>query len=649
MSSSTPVAGDRRSAKAPRRRELWRASVFATATVLGAMLVALVAVLRLVLGTDSPVETGVDVATVGVCLAAAVWALARGERLLGVEGAFIGLLLAAGIATSTLVTRDPGAMLGGFVLMPVLLAYLAWALPRLAATIAGAAALVGVGAAALANEGLGDVVRTFTGPLLLGIAVCLYTLQITAGLSEQLSAALLTDPLTGALNRRGLGDHLDRSARLGIVEHAIIVDLDRLKTLNDTEGHAAGDRLLVECVARWREAIGRRDAIARIGGDEFAIIVRSESIGEARQLLERVRAVSPSSFSAGVVPIGESIDSSDLFDSADAELYEDKGRRPDRRAIPMTAGAGAVAPRRHTHFTVAATAAAMLAALHGLLSLPAVASTPEFVAAIGYSLLVAIVAAARLGDRYPHGGVLAWLGLMALVLMARAAARDDVGGLIEMLVCLQLFAVIAGWFYRGRVGRAFLLVVYGVLIATLPLISDDVLRARGAIPVVVALATAWLLLEVVRGVRMGERRLAETDPLTGALNRFGLDGALAEQIEVARPRGRPLSIVTVDFDRFKELNDEQGHDAGDRMLRGAVQTWRRLLRTDDVIGRIGGDEFAVVLPGASAAEAEKIIARVHAESDGGWSWGVAELREDDEVTDLLDRADQRLYVAKHAR
>ncbi|WP_158231533.1 GGDEF domain-containing protein [Microbacterium sediminis] len=615
------------------------------------MLVALVAMLRLVLGTDSPVETGVDVATVGVCLAATVWALARGERLLGVEGAFIGLLLAAGIATSTLVTRDPGAMLGGFVLMPLLLAYLAWALPRVATTIAGAAALVGVAAAALANEGLGDVVRTFAGPLLLGIAVCLYTLQVTAGLSEQLAAALLTDPLTGALNRRGLGDHLDRSARLGVVEHAIIVDLDRLKTLNDTEGHAAGDRLLVECVARWREAIGGRDAIARIGGDEFAIIVRSESIGEARQLLERVRAVSPSSFSAGVVPIGESIDSSDLFDSADAELYEDKGRRPDRRATPMTAGAGAVAPRRHTHFTVAATAAAMLAALHGLLSLPVVASTPEFVAAIGYSLLgcVGAVVLGVLGRRAPRWIVMCGVVVLAAITCAHLIVSLGPAPLLSGLFGLVPIALLVGGFSRRRVARP-LLGAYTVAILIGIIVGlPRTFLGLGPAPFLVAVIVAWFLMEMVLQVRRGLEALASEDPLTGAVNRLGLDTALRQEIRRAGRRGGALALVLIDFDRFKQLNDRLGHARGDAVLRSAVDAWRGGLREGDVLARLGGDEFAILLPGADESAARSIMTRLEAASDAEWSWGVAELRAGDQGADLIERADRSLYAAKRAR
>lgn len=263
--------------------------------------------------------------------------------------------------------------------------------------------------------------------------------------------------------------------------------------------------------------------------------------------------------------------------------------------------------------------------------------------------LGAIAVAARLAVRYPRWRVLVWVGLMALAMMARAVARGDAGGIIEMLFCVQFLAVIAGWFYRGRIGRSFLAAVYLAIAATLPLMSSATLQSMGLAPIAVALATGWLLLEVVRGVRVGERRLAATDPLTGALNRLGLDEALEAAVQRARRRGRPLACAAIDFDRFKELNDVHGHDAGDRTLRGAVTTWRHLLRSDDVIGRLGGDEFVIVLPNARAADADATMARLHSESEGGWSWGVAELRDDDRPADVLERADRSLYEVKRAR
>lgn len=106
-------------------------------------------------------------------------------------------------------------------------------------------------------------------------------------------------------------------------------------------------------------------------------------------------------------------------------------------------------------------------------------------------------------------------------------------------------------------------------------------------------------------------RMARTDTLTGLLNRRGLNDQLTRATAHARRRGEPLSVLMIDLDRFKQVNDRFGHDAGDRVLCALADCMRNVLRAEDVYGRIGGDEFMVILEGADEDAAQAATARLH--------------------------------------
>jgi diguanylate cyclase (GGDEF)-like protein len=108
------------------------------------------------------------------------------------------------------------------------------------------------------------------------------------------------------------------------------------------------------------------------------------------------------------------------------------------------------------------------------------------------------------------------------------------------------------------------------------------------------------------------RTLIHTDPLTGLLNRRGLSTRLrAEQSRLAREAG-PITTLLIDLDDFKALNDAQGYDAGDRALSDVAGSMRRVLRSSDIIARIGGDEFLVLLPNTDTHLAEVVAERLRA-------------------------------------
>jgi diguanylate cyclase (GGDEF)-like protein/PAS domain S-box-containing protein len=151
---------------------------------------------------------------------------------------------------------------------------------------------------------------------------------------------------------------------------------------------------------------------------------------------------------------------------------------------------------------------------------------------------------------------------------------------------------------------------------------------------------------------------AIADPLTGLFNRRHLEERLAAEISRARRSGQPLAVAVGDLDHFKRVNDRFGHAAGDRALQAFAAALRESLRLEDVVGRLGGDEFCALLPGASAGRAAGALRRVldklrHTvvETQAGrfrisGSFGVAELAAGLDATGLLARADAALYRAK---
>ncbi|HEY5260745.1 MAG TPA: GGDEF domain-containing protein [Solirubrobacteraceae bacterium] len=142
--------------------------------------------------------------------------------------------------------------------------------------------------------------------------------------------------------------------------------------------------------------------------------------------------------------------------------------------------------------------------------------------------------------------------------------------------------------------------------------------------------------------------LARRDELTGLLNRRVLGEELDRELATAHRDGRPLSVVMLDLDHFKSYNDTWGHQAGDRLLKGAAAAWIDELRDTDLIARYGGEEFIVILPSCGIRDATLTADRLReAVPDGATgSAGVAALEVTDTAAQLIARADGALYHAK---
>jgi len=153
---------------------------------------------------------------------------------------------------------------------------------------------------------------------------------------------------------------------------------------------------------------------------------------------------------------------------------------------------------------------------------------------------------------------------------------------------------------------------------------------------------------------------AVTDPLTGLHNRRLFAESFEKELNRARRYVQPLGLVTLDLHRFKEVNDKHGHPRGDDVLRAAAATFKKSLRTSDSAFRIGGDEFALLLPQTDSPQALALSRRVQTvfaemlqplqlSVTVGMDHGVAIFPQDAEHADQLVRiADERLYRLKHA-
>lgn len=187
-------------------------------------------------------------------------------------------------------------------------------------------------------------------------------------------------------------------------------------------------------------------------------------------------------------------------------------------------------------------------------------------------------------------------------------------------------------------------------------VFEDLFRLVG-FGFVVAAIIKWIKHDEEVKNRLLE--LASVDDLTGIMNRRVFDLEFKRDFSNAKRYNKPLSLITIDLDHFKEINDKHGHFFGDLVLKMFSKEVSGLLREGDVFSRWGGDEFCVILPETKLKDAVKVaekirfaVKNVHVKTDHEpiyftVSVGVTELKQDDsDVMVLIDRADKALYGAK---
>ena len=169
------------------------------------------------------------------------------------------------------------------------------------------------------------------------------------------------------------------------------------------------------------------------------------------------------------------------------------------------------------------------------------------------------------------------------------------------------------------------------------------------------LAAGLLLLLIVAQKAITESQVAsETDALSGVLNRRGFDRTARARVVAAHAARRPVAAAMFDLDHFKQINDRHGHEVGDAVIASAAAALQAGAPSGALVGRMGGEEFAVILDAASEAEARRIVERLRARLAAPSttlppvtaSCGVALLRPGETLADLMRRADQAAYRAK---
>jgi diguanylate cyclase (GGDEF)-like protein len=249
--------------------------------------------------------------------------------------------------------------------------------------------------------------------------------------------------------------------------------------------------------------------------------------------------------------------------------------------------------------------------------------------------------------------------------------EDALSVLLLTAIPVLITAAVLAWLHGGRRGGLFLCAWIPALLLVIARILQ--LRMQWPLPIWLefglpaALAYANLVLAFVlagqtlsfRHERDVAHRLAEHDALTGVLNRRAILARLRAAFVQARQTGESLSLLFLDLDHFKQVNDSFGHRAGDQCLRAVIAPIAGELRQGDALGRYGGEEFVILLPGAGATDAEVVAERIRRRVQEmpilvsgtriglTLSVGVATLDGDVVVPDdLIERADTALYHSK---
>ena len=234
-------------------------------------------------------------------------------------------------------------------------------------------------------------------------------------------------------------------------------------------------------------------------------------------------------------------------------------------------------------------------------------------------------------QRYVWTGIGLLASCAVLANAPSAASTAAAAGFWTGFASATVFALVALWVQHRRHGRAL-----KHLLAQRQEELDNVVARRTA-----DLVTANRTL----------RDLADTDALTGISNRRHFDRLLREGFERALLTGRRLSVLLIDVDHFKQVNDNEGHLVGDRILRELGQLLQNAVRSDTVVARYGGEEFAVISPSGlreAVGLAERLRRAVEQSLAIRISIGVAsfETSLDQDEPALLARADRALYAAK---
>jgi diguanylate cyclase (GGDEF)-like protein len=285
----------------------------------------------------------------------------------------------------------------------------------------------------------------------------------------------------------------------------------------------------------------------------------------------------------------------------------------------------------------------------GLLAAAYPISPSEPVAMVGTAGAIGVLCAVVIwlvGWRIPLLGfelIAATGAIVASWMVAHAATH---GGMMVAAFAYPWIAIYSAHFFprRGVIAQGVLMSV-GFSVGLLASGLQDI-----AVYWMIVVATIWSICIVLCNLCEHMRLQAGTDHLTGLLNRGGFQTAALRERALADRTGSPLTLAVLDLDGFKQINDREGHAAGDRLLADLGRAWRARVRPGDILARHGGDEFVLLLPATTRAGAQVVLERLRQGEDPvGWSVGVSEWRSGESLDAPLVRADRYLYGVKSAR
>lgn len=484
---------------------------------------------------------------------------------------------------------------------------------------------------------------------------------------HQAKRRAMEDPLTGLANLRAIEreakkrfskkSRADRQAVSGL----ILLDLDNFKSANSKHGHVGGDHAL-RVIAHQLLRIKRKDSlVARVGGDEFAILVRAGSragVEEAGDIYRAaVRAASSIMEMPGVeidAAVGCAVfpddgrDLSELLDKADRAMYAAKGEK--RHTVPNLEGSGDNSVERPAWLDVERMPIPEAAPTHANLESVTGGNSERFgsislyarTSAIAWAFGSVVLGISLLMPDAPESQLPWWvvlfggLALSAGILEVNAQPRSTLHGIFDGFALaglagliyltgglestvpplLLLLAASQAWFWStDRVGVR---MIGPVVVALSPLLYDSAgSGAQASITYVMLIAESALIISIVAAMyydrillsKLHESadRLATTDPLTGINNRRAFSAFVQELLDSVEQQ--EFAIVMLDLDNFKQVNTSRGHRAGDATLRAIAEALDSAARDDDCIARVGGDEFAAVLPGVGVDGARVLAER----------------------------------------
>lgn len=274
------------------------------------------------------------------------------------------------------------------------------------------------------------------------------------------------------------------------------------------------------------------------------------------------------------------------------------------------------------------------------------------IAIVNLATLEARIARATRPERVIAGSLLLNIGLLA------AGAALTGGGESPVLAWIVIPVAITATRFRAQVvwAAAGVAAVAAVVVAALGGAERTINHPLGIIAVLVLLVAVTATTTALMDAELQFRGESVLDPLTGLLNRSGLEARFMEVGEQARLTRQPVCLIICDLDHFKRINDDHGHERGDAVLREVSYEMRKSLRSFELFYRLGGEEFLVLLPGVDLPTgldvADGLRVAVEASRPGGLpvtaSFGVSfAIGDAVEFLGLYRAADDALYEAKH--